>query len=57
MGLGIKDQVGSGNVQLHFDFALLALPSWIQKVIGLQWKKKPSLIRIHLIKSIEKSCP
>lgn len=27
MGPGIKDQVGSGNVQLHFDFALLALPS------------------------------
>lgn len=28
MGLGIKDhQVGSGNVQLHFDFALLALLS------------------------------
>ena len=24
MGLEIKDQVGSGNVQLHFDFVLLA---------------------------------
>lgn len=27
MGLGTKDQIGSGNVQLRFDFALLALPS------------------------------